>query len=145
MRFSYDRRRFPSADTMENTCPRCRQSNPAEASFCLNCAAPLRPSQPYQQAAQPAPRDESQKGLFAFILAIVALLCCGPFTGVPAAILGWMELEAIKAGRSAPDKKWMAMVGLWGGIVSAVIHIGGYVLWILMGMLSAATADPYYY
>ncbi len=88
---------------------------------------------------------QSQKGLISLILAIAGLFCCGPFTGVPAAILGWMELDAIKSGRSSSENKWMAMAGLWGGIASAVIHIGGYVLWILMGMLSAATADPYYY
>lgn len=86
----------------------------------------------------------SQKGLISLILAIVALICCGPFTGVPAAILGWMELDAIKNGRSPADNKWMAMVGLWGGIASALIHIFGYVLWVLMGMLSAASG-PYYY
>lgn len=78
------------------------------------------------------------------ILAIVALICCGPFTGVPAAILGWMELDSIKNGRSPADGKAMAMVGLWGGIASSLIHIFGYVLWVLMGMLSAVS-DPYYY
>lgn len=88
---------------------------------------------------------QSQKGLFSLILAIVALICCGPFTGIPAAILGWMELDAIKNGRTSGENKWMATAGLWGGIASAIIHIGVYVLWILMGMLSAATADPYYY
>lgn len=78
------------------------------------------------------------------ILAIVALICCGPFTGVPAAILGWMELDSIKNGRVPADGKVMAMVGLWGGIASSLIHIVGYVLWVLMGMLSAASG-PYYY
>lgn len=78
------------------------------------------------------------------ILAIVAVLCCGPFTGVPAAILGWMELDGIKSGRTSPDSKVMAMIGLWGGIAASVIHAGLYILWILLSMMSAA-ANPYYY
>ena len=82
--------------------------------------------------------------MFSLILAIVALICCGPFTGIPAAILGWMELDAIKTGRSPADNKWMAQVGLWGGIVSALIHIGVYVLYVMLGMLSAMS-NPYYY
>ncbi len=80
----------------------------------------------------------SQKAVASLILAIVGLLCCGPFTGIPAAIVGWMELDSIKAGRSSADGKWMAMVGLWGGIVSTVIHVGLYLLWIMLSMLGAA-------
>ncbi len=82
--------------------------------------------------------------MIALILAVAALLCCGPFTGLPAAILGWMELDAIKNGRSPQDGRWMALVGLWGGIASTVIHAGFYLLWILMSMMSAAT-NPYGY
>lgn len=121
--------------------------NPAEAAFCLNCASPLTGFSP-SAAPTPPPQfsaaGSSQKGLYSLILAVVALICCGPFTGIPAAILGWMELDAIKSGRSTADNKWMALVGLWGGIVAALLHIGAYVLWVLMGMLSAGSG-PYYY
>ena len=123
--------------------------NPADAAFCLNCASPMTPAahQPaggQQQFVPSGTTAQSQKGLYSLILAIVALLCCGPFAGIPAAILGWMELDAIKTGRSSAENKWMAMVGLWGGIATTIIHVAGYVLWILMGMLSAASG-PYYY
>lgn len=137
---------------MTKACPKCNQMNPAEAAFCLNCASPIgsapppigAPSQfgttpPVQPGAQP-----SQKGLFSLILAIIALICCGPFAGIPAAILGWMELDAIKTGRTPADNKWMAQVGLWGGIVSTVLHIIGYVLYVMLGMLSAMS-NPYDY
>lgn len=125
--------------------------NPAEAAFCLNCATPLAgfqpigatPGQQFAGNANPA-APASQKGMYSLILAIGGLLCCGPFLGIPAAILGWMELDAIKSGRSPAENKTMAQIGFWGGIVSTVLHIGGYVLWILMGMLSAAS-NPYYY
>jgi hypothetical protein len=123
--------------------------NPAEAAFCLNCASPIGSAPPPIGAPQQFGNasggvQQSQKGLFSLILAIVALVCCGPFAGIPAAILGWMELDAIKTGRSPADNKWMAQVGLWGGIVSTLLHIVGYVFYVMLGMLSAMS-DPYYY
>ena len=64
-----------------------------------------------------------------------------PFAGIPAAIMGWMEIDAIKQGRAPADKKWMAMVGLWGGILSTVGHGLFYILWIGLSMFSQAS--PY--
>lgn len=129
--------------SMTKQCTRCNQMNPAEAAFCLNCATPLSAYQqpgaiPQQQLSN---TGASQKGLYSLILAIVALVCCGPFAGIPAAILGWMELDAIKTGRSSSENKWMAVVGLWGGIASTLLHIIGYVLWVLMGMLSTVSGS----
>lgn len=85
-----------------------------------------------------------QKALIALILAIVALICCGPFAGIPAAIVGWLELGAIKEGRSSPEGKWMAMAGLWGGIGATVLHAGLYVLYLFFSALGAMS-NPYYY
>ena len=127
---------------MAKTCPKCNQMNPAEAAFCLNCAAPL--GGPAQQFAFANGAPQSQKGLYSLILAVAGLFCCGPFTGIPAAILGWMELDAIKAGRSSADNRWMALIGLWGGIASTFIHIIGYVMWVLLGMLSSLSGPEYY-
>ncbi|HMS10373.1 MAG TPA: hypothetical protein PKE66_12865 [Pyrinomonadaceae bacterium] len=149
---------------MTKPCPKCNQPNPAEAAFCLNCASPLvtpsRQAEPppfigQQPGAQNWPpaggpvqpssgSEYGQKAVAAFILAILALFCCGPISGVPAAIVGWLELDSIKNGRSPAGGRWMALVGLWGGIISSIIHVGIYFLWILMSMLSAGS-DPYYY
>ena len=125
---------------MTKPCPKCNQLNPAEAAFCLNCASPI--GSPQHFGGPTGAPTASQKGLFSLILAIVALVCCGPFAGIPAAILGWMELDAIKNGRTPADNKWMAVVGLWGGIASTVLHIIGYVLYVMLGMLSAMS-NPY--
>ena len=78
------------------------------------------------------------------ILAAAGLLCCGPFLAIPAAIVGWMELNAIKNGQSPPAGRWMAEVGLWVGIAASILHAGAWVLYILMVMLSAAS-NPYGY
>lgn len=111
--------------------------NPPEAAYCLNCATPIGGFSSGPGQAAPA----SQKGLYSLILAAAGLFCCGPFAGIPAAILGWMELDAIKSGRAPADNRWMALVGLWGGIASTLLHIIGYVVWVLMGMLSAASGS----
>ncbi len=136
--------------------------NPPDAAFCLNCSASLSPGgggRPYQQpnapfvggqapyvgAPQPyvggpaaASGGASQRATVALVLAIVGLLCCGPLTGVPAAIVGWLELDAIKNGKSSADGKWMALVGLWGGIAVTLLHGIGYILYILLVMLASA-------
>jgi len=137
---------------MTRTCPKCSQPNPAEAAFCLNCSTPLSAAPhiggsaaPQHDAgafgAQSQISDGGQKAIIALVLAIVAFLCCGPFTGIPAAIFGWLELDAIKNGRSPSDKKWMAMVGLWGGIAATIVHVVLYVVYVGLSMLS--NANPY--
>ena len=85
--------------------------------------------------------DMSQKGMMAVGLVAAGLFCCGPFTGVPAAILGWMEMTAIKEGRSPQNNMWMAQVGLWGGIIVSGL---GRIIGFLM-MLMAAFSSPGYY
>lgn len=82
--------------------------------------------------------------MIALILAIAGFLCCGGFTGIPAAIVGWMELDSIKNGRSPESGKTMATIGLWGGVAATVIHAALWVLWLAMGMISS-TAGPYGY
>lgn len=70
------------------------------------------------------------------ILAIAGFLCCGPILGIPAAILGWMELDAIKNGRAPASGKTMATIGLWGGIVATVLHVLFWVLSFFLGLIS---------
>ncbi|MBA2380400.1 MAG: hypothetical protein H0V76_12580 [Blastocatellia bacterium] len=141
-----------------NPCPKCNQPNPAEASFCSNCASPLAasgpppfvggpPGQQQQYVGQnvsntPSATGTSQKGIISVALAVAALFCCGPFLGIPAAIVGWMELDAIKGGRSPASNKMLARIGLWGGIAASLLHIVFYFLWLVLGAMSSAM-DPY--
>ena len=152
---------------MSKFCPKCNESNPPEAAFCRNCSTPLGPTvggPAYQQQSPPyaggqapyvgappqyaggqnlgmqgnAQGGAGQKAVAALILAIVGLVCCGPFTGVPAAIVGWMELDAINSGTSPAAGKWMAQVGLWGGIAVTIIHGGLWLLYMLLGLMASA-------
>ncbi|MGH9821607.1 MAG: zinc-ribbon domain-containing protein [Pyrinomonadaceae bacterium] len=143
---------------MTKLCPKCNQPNLPEAVFCANCASPLTPAPvnapsaaPQQwppqrgpMVGQPAPATGAgSKAVIALVLGIAAFLCCGPFAGIPAAIVGWMELNAIKSGQSSPDGKWMAMVGLCGGLAATVIHVVVYIIYIVFTVL--ATSNPYGY
>lgn len=152
---------------MNKQCQKCQQFNPPEAAFCLNCAAPLsqqqsgsnqqanqqwnQPNFGGQQAGQnfapPPPAASggaSQRATTALILAITGLFCCGPFTSIPAMIVGWMEITAIKQEQSPPAGLRFAQVGLWGGVAVTLLQTAGFLFWLIISMM-AATSDPYYY
>lgn len=142
---------------MNKSCHKCNQQNPPEAAFCLNCASPLLQGQVNQQWNQPnfgAPQagqnfsqpsppsgGASQRAIVALVLVILGLVCCGPLTSLPAIIIGWMEMDAIKKGQSPQGGMWMASFGLWGGIIITVLQGGAFLLWLLL----AAASNPYDY
>ena len=151
---------------MEKTCPACHRPNPPEASFCRHCAASLAAAaggRPFatpqnQQWHQMPPAGSQMQGNFAspganagasgravasLILTICSLvLCCGIFTAVPGAILGWIEVNAIKEGRSSPAGMALAQIGLWGGAAVAGLSLIFYVFYFLM--ILAGGGDYYY-
>ncbi|HEX8287774.1 MAG TPA: DUF4190 domain-containing protein [Pyrinomonadaceae bacterium] len=150
---------------MEKICPNCQSPNPSDAAFCRHCASPLasgaggqnpftgqqqnqQNQQHNQQWNSPPPGGQvhgnfaaanagaSGRAIASLALAICTLiLCCGPVTGIPGAILGWLEINAIKEGRSSPKGLTMAQIGLWGGIAATVLSIIFYFLFMFMGML----------
>lgn len=142
---------------MNKYCQNCQQSNPPDAMFCRNCAATLPIGQANQAnyqanyggqnfAQTPANNNgASQRATMALVLLIAGLFCCGPVGSIAAAIVGWMEVSAIKQGQSSPAGMNFAQVGLWGGIVLAILQIGIGILWFLFSMMAAASSDPYYY
>ena len=150
---------------MDKHCQNCNQLNPSEAAFCLNCAAPLsggqtggsqpanqqwnQPNFGGQQAGQnfaPPPATSggtSQRATAALMLVIAGFFCCGPLTSIPAVIVGWMEIDAIKKGQSSPNGLLFAQIGLWGGIAITILQGIGLLLWIVLSM--AAASSPYDY
>lgn len=148
---------------MQKTCRNCNQVNPPEAMFCRQCASPLDASQPQQQYAPPPPQYQNQqqwgqqnvgnqgmqqnfsqtgapksnRAMISAILAVAGLFCCGFLTGIPAAIMGWLEIQAIKEGKSTPDNMMMAQIGLWlgiaGTVINAVVNIIAFILMSLGG------------
>lgn len=57
----------------------------------------------------------------ALILGILGFCCCGMFAGIPAIIVGWLENNNIKNGKSSEKGKWMAIVGIVLGLCSILL------------------------
>jgi hypothetical protein len=75
-------------------------------------------------------------GLYALGLGILAVLCCGPVSGIPGIFMAKMQIDAIKRGESPPEQSGMATVGLWAAIIGTVLGscmILGGLLMMLMG------------
>lgn len=136
---------------MTRICQTCSQPNPPVAAFCLNCAAPLAQeqfgappnNQQWNRQSIPAPQSGgvSQRATAALLLAVAGLVCCGPLTSVPAMIVGWMEIDAIKKGQSSAEGMRLAQIGLWGGAAITAVQTVGFLFWLLLSM----AASPYDY
>lgn len=143
---------------MKKNCQKCGQENLAEAAFCRNCSTPLTGNQfgggqgnmppnqqnfGNQQNFSPQSGGAGTRAIVGVVLVISSLFCCF-FTSVPAAIVGWLEVGAIKRGESSQDGLMMAQIALWGGIVITVLSVIGGVLWMILAVATAGT-DPYGY
>jgi hypothetical protein len=101
---------------------------------------PVAAAAPQMNYAGGAADSPSGRAVASLILTICGLvLCCGGFTAIPGAILGWLEMSAIKEGRSSPKGMIMAQIGLWGGIIVTVIMGGLAVFWLFIMMLGGAS------
>ncbi len=146
---------------MQKICQNCSQSNPQEATYCRQCASPLNAQSQQQQQYNNQPpqfgnqqqwnqpnygnnqvqnsqqntEGNSNRAMLAAGLAVAGLFCCGIFTGIPAAILGWLEISAIKEGKAPQSGMMMAQVGLWLGIIGSIINtIINFLVLIMMSM-----------
>ncbi len=78
------------------------------------------------QYGGPAPQGSNQKALWALILGILSIPCCGFFTGIPAIILARMaDKEIATTGQGGAS---MAKIGLILGIVGTALSILGFIL-----------------
>lgn len=103
--------------------------------------------QPYQGYQGPAlpytppmPESASGRAIAALILGILGLVMCGPFTGVPALIIGKMEMTAIREGQSPRAGETLAKVGFYLGIIGTVLSCLLGSIWAVlafMGILSS--------
>lgn len=75
----------------------------------------------------------SGRAIGSAVLAVVSLLCCGIFAGIPAILLGWLELTAIKEGRSSSKGLLFAQIGFWGGIAASIITTLIQLVFLLLG------------
>lgn len=95
----------------------------------------------FQAEVVGAPPDKASTfAIMALILGILSFCCCGILAGIPAIVIGWLENNNIKAGKSSEKGKWMALVGLILGIISiglSCLWIGWYFFYGGMAIMSA--------
>jgi len=85
----------------------------------------------------PPQAHASSRATITLILGILAITCTGLLTGIPAIILGFMELKAIKAGQAPIEGESSAKIGLVLGFVGtllAAIAIIAFVVIIALGI-----------
>ena len=76
---------------------------------------------PYRAAEPRLPDAPSGRATLALVLGIVAWVCLlGFVAGVPAAILGKLEMNAIDEGRAPESGRTRATVGMVSGMVATV-------------------------
>lgn len=79
------------------------------------------PGDPYGSGyAQP---KTSQKALWALILGILGLVCCGLLAGIPALVLGNVAKKEIAASGGMQTGEGMATAGVVLGIISIALSI----------------------
>ena len=63
----------------------------------------------------------SGKAVAALVLGIMSLVCLGFLAGIPAIILGKMELKAIDQGQSPESNRNLAKIGFILGLIGTIL------------------------
>lgn len=93
---------------------------------------PPPPPSPYT-SGQPAPRTSSGSAVTALVLGILGIVMCGPFTAIPAIIVGRNATREIDASQGRLDGRGMAQAGFVLGIIGTVLF--GLGLLLVLGLL----------
>jgi hypothetical protein len=91
------------------------------------------------QAAYGAAPVQNQKALWALILGILGLVCCGIFTAVPALILGNNAKKEIAASGGTQSGEGMAQAGFILGIVGTVLSVLGVLFYVFFFAAAMST------
>jgi hypothetical protein len=88
------------------------------------------PTTPGPYGYSPAPRQNSSDAVTALVLGILGLVMCGPFTAIPAIIVGRKATREIDASGGRLEGRGMAQAGYVLGIVGTVL--GGLALLLIL-------------
>lgn len=96
------------------------------------------------QATPPAGPPASARATTTLILGILSIVCAGFLAGIPAIIIGRMELRDIKSGIAPKSGEGIAKVGFILGIIGTalsciitLVSIGMIVLAVMLGTSEA--------
>ncbi len=101
------------------------------------------PNQTSPVAPPPPPmagQSSSGKAVAALILGILSLVCFGFLAGIPAIILGRMELKAIDQGLSPESNRTLAKVGYILGIVGTILTCLGLLAYIAIIVIAVISS-----
>jgi hypothetical protein len=86
----------------------------------------------------------NSKAVWALVLGIVGLVCCGFFAGIPALILGNSAKKEIAASGGAQSGEGMAQAGVVLGIIAIVLGVLGIILLLagVIAMPSSTSTSP---
>lgn len=95
---------------------------------------------PYGNGANPPvippqgqpPATTSTKAIAALVCGILSLMGCTFFTGIPAIIIGRMEMRNVDQGLSPASNRNLAKIGYILGIVGTVLSCLVGLLWLLV-------------
>jgi len=82
----------------------------------------------------------SKKAIWALVLGILSIVCCGFFAGIPALILGNSAKREIGASAGAQTGSGMAQAGVVLGIISIVLTVL-YIVLLLAGVVAMPTSS----
>jgi Domain of unknown function (DUF4190) len=100
---------------------------------------PPPPPPPGQGGYGYAAPQTNQKAMWAMILGILALVCCGIFTGIPALILGNSAKNEIAASGGAQTGEGMAKAGVILGWISIAWSVIAVIIIVSTGVLTSTT------
>ena len=95
--------------------------------------APAEPQYTTQQTLRP------HRGTVILVLGILGIVCCF-ICGIIAWVMGSGDLKEMAAGRMDPSGQGLTQAGKICGMISVIIQIVGFVIWLLIMFLGIATS-----
>jgi hypothetical protein len=89
---------------------------------------PVDSQRPPQQSLRP------HRGVLILVLGILGIVCCF-ICGIVAWVMGNNDIREIDAGRMDPSGRGLTQAGKICGMVSVILQIVGFVIWLLMMLL----------
>ncbi len=78
------------------------------------------------------PPKVSTRAIASLVFGVLSLVCAGFLAGIPAIILGGLELKAIRAKQSSPEGEAIAKIGLILGIIGTALTLLAFILMIML-------------
>jgi Tfp pilus assembly protein PilE len=101
-------------------CSKCGTEIAGDVKYCPNCGNSLVPNIQNIASETPIQYHESGRGSVILILGILGLIF-GPFTGIPAWVMGAGDLKKIKTGIISLGERSSTKVGMVLGIITTMI------------------------